>query len=315
MLTADQLHVVTCIANPMRWQSRIRLAKAFIEHMLDSGVTLTVVETAHGERPFEFADVPHIKHIPTRAATMAWSKESALNVGIRALPHDAKYICWADSDIEFRSRDWAVDTLHALQIQPVVQPWSEALDLGPHGEAMTVKSKEIQRSFGWVWRTYGDVVVWWKKQQSGEIYAYPHPGYCWSSTMSWFNQVGGLLDFSGLGAADHQVALSIVGHVENAIHGLSSNAYKERVRAWGNRAFAITQGHVGYVNGRIEHGFHGVKEKRLYVERWDILNKYEFDPNTDLVLNRWGILEVSNNKPEMRRAFEAYFAQRDEDSR
>lgn len=313
-MDASLLHVVTCVSNPVRWESRIRLARHFITHMLDSGVDLTVVETAYGERPFELADIPHIHHIPTRAATMAWSKESALNVGLRSLPPSAKYVCWADSDIEFRDPNWAEKTVHGLQIQPVLQPWSEALDLGPAGETMTIKNKEVQRSFGWVWRTTGDVVNWWKKQQNGEAYSYPHSGYCWASTMDWFDKVGGLLDFSGLGAADHQQSLAMVGQIDKAVHGLSSPGYIARVKAWGDRCYRITQGHVGFIPGRIEHAFHGDKANRLYVERWDVLNKYAFDPNTDLILNRWGILELAGNKPEMDRAFQAYFNQRNEDA-
>jgi hypothetical protein len=313
-LSAAALHVVTCVANPMRWESRIRLAKRFIEHMLDAGVDVTVVETAYGERPFELAEIPHIRHVPTRAATMAWSKESSLNVGIRALPASAKYICWPDADITFASRTWPTDILHGLQLMPVLQPWSEALDLGPNGEVMTIKGQEIQRSFGWVWRAHGNVTDWWQKKQAGEPYAYPHSGYCWSATMDWFNAVGGLLDFSGLGAGDHQMSMSMVGQIEKAIHGLSSPGYVARVKAWGDRCYGVTKGHVGYVQGRIEHSFHGAKANRLYVERWDILNKYAFDPNTDLILNRWGILELAGNKPEMERAFQAYFKQRDEDS-
>lgn len=313
-MDASALHVVTCVANPVMWESRIRLAKQFITHMLDSGVDLTVVETAYGERPFELADIPHIHHIPTRATTMAWSKESALNVGIRSLPPTAKYVCWADSDIEFRDPKWAGKTVDALQLAPVIQPWSEALDLGPAGEVMTVKGTQVQTSFGWVWREHGDVTTWWKKQQAGEPYSYPHSGYCWAATMDILNAIGLLLDFSGLGAADHQMSLGMVGLGTNAIHGLSSDAYRNSVKAWCDRGFAKVEGHVNYIPGRIEHSFHGPKELRKYVGRWDILNKWKFDPATDLHRNRWGILELSGNKPGLMRDIEGYFRGRAEDA-
>lgn len=313
-MRADLLDVVTCVANPMRWESRIRLSKLFIEHMLDSGVAVTIVETAYGERPFELDNIPHIRHIPTRATTVAWSKESAINVGIRALPPTSKYVCWADADIEFRNNDWAAETVQELQLQPVVQPWSEALDMGPRGEAMNVKGREIQRSFGWVWRTTGNVTNWWKKEQAGEPYHYPHSGYCWAARMDFLDKTGLLLDRSGLGAADHQMALGMVGLANNAIHGLSTPSYSAYVKAWGDRAYAASQGHLGFVQGRLEHHYHGDKNRRKYIERWDILNKYAFDPNTDLIVNRWGILELANNKPEMRRAFDQYFSQRWEDA-
>ena len=310
-MRAELLHVVTTVNNPMRWQSRITHAKRFIEHMLDSGVLLTVVETATGERPFDLDQIPNIRHVATRSNTISWSKESALNVGFRSLPADAKYVAWIDADVEFRSRDWAAETVHALQVKPVVQPWSEALDLGPKGETMMVKNRHVATSFGSIWAAGGNVLDWWKDL---EAYSYPHSGYAWASTMDFLNRVGLLLDFSGLGAADHQMSLGMIGHIERAVEAKCSDAYKDAIRAWGRRAFDVCQGHVGCVPGRIEHFWHGEKARRLYVERWQVLIKHKFDPHTDVHRNRWGILELSGNKPELTRDVERYFAQRDEDA-
>ena len=310
-MRADLLHVVTCHANPMRWPRREELTRQFLEHMQASGVHTTLVEVAYGERPFTFEGHHGIHWIGTRANSMAWSKESALNVGIRALPTTANYVAWIDADIEFRNKRWAEETVHALQMQPVVQPWSEAVDLGPDGEVMTVKSRQLQRSFGWVWREVGKVIDWWKDEKA---YTYPHSGYAWAATMEFLDEVGLLLDFSGLGAADHQMSLGMVGHIDHACHRLSSPSYKAAVEAWGRRAFAACQGHLGYVQGRIEHQWHGEKALRKYVERWDILNRHGFDPITDVHRNRYGILELSNNKPALRREVEAYFRARNENA-
>ena len=94
---ASMLHVVCCIANPMRWSTRTAHTRRFLEHMLTFGLgSVTLVETEYGDRPFQFADFPGIKHIPTRAKTVAWAKESALNLGIRALPPEARYVAWIE---------------------------------------------------------------------------------------------------------------------------------------------------------------------------------------------------------------------------
>jgi hypothetical protein len=84
----DTLDVVTAIANPIRWQSRARLYRQFEEQMLDSGVRLTVVECAYGDRPFELADNPHITHVPVRARSLLWVKENLLNIGLGRLKQD-----------------------------------------------------------------------------------------------------------------------------------------------------------------------------------------------------------------------------------
>jgi hypothetical protein len=85
----SDLHVVCAIFNPIRWASRKTLYQAFEEHMLDSGVSLTLVECALGGRPFELAERPHITHVPVRARTLAWNKENLINLGIQRLPEQA----------------------------------------------------------------------------------------------------------------------------------------------------------------------------------------------------------------------------------
>ncbi len=310
-MRAGLLNVVTCHINPLRWHRREELTFQFIQHMIASGVVLTLVEVEYGDRPFKFDTVPGIHWIGCRASNMAWAKESAMNVGIRSLPPGTEYVCWSDADIEFRNKNWAAETVHALQMQPVVQPWSEAVDLGPDNEIMTVSGRSIQRSFGWVWREVGTVTDWWKDPKA---YTYPHSGYAWAARMDYLDKVGLLLDFSGLGAADHQMSLGMVGSINQACHEGCTPSYRAAIEAWGQRAFTASQGHLGYVPGRIEHFFHGEKALRKYVERWDILNRHNFDPTTDLHRNRYGILELSNNKPAFRREVEKYFGQRMEDA-
>ena len=130
-MRADQLHVITAISNPILWASRIRLYADFEQHMLDSGVRLTTVECTYGEHEPQIAANPHVNYVRVRASGIhkVWIKECLLNLGISATA-DAKYIATVDADVRFRSRDWARDTVHALQHFHIIQPWAYAYDLG-----------------------------------------------------------------------------------------------------------------------------------------------------------------------------------------
>lgn len=307
--TMPPLYVIGVYANPLRWHRRLELTKRWIKDMLETvGVKLVLVEVQHGERLFELLpeEDQNYTHIGCRASTLAWSKESAVNVGIRSLPADAEYVCWCDADVEFRDPEWAIKTVHALQIWPVVQPWGEALDLGPNGEVMEIKGEHVQTSLGKLYRTTGVV-------REGSYGTYGHPGYVWAATMEFLEYVGLLLDTSGLGAADHQMAMGVIGLSERSIHTQTTPEYQAHIRAWCDRAFAFAQGHLGYVEGRIEHWFHGRKADRKYQERWSVLIEHKFDPITDLVRNRYGIVEITDRKPAMRRAMERYYIERNED--
>ena len=68
------LHVVTCVSNPLRWKSRIALYRDFERHMIESGVHLTVVECALGERPFELGGNPLIDFVGVRHSTFTFNK-------------------------------------------------------------------------------------------------------------------------------------------------------------------------------------------------------------------------------------------------
>lgn len=301
-MRADLLHVVTAVANPVRWRSRIELFHRFVQHVLDSGADLTVVECAYGDRPHELAGDGRYRHVPVRAHTLVWTKENLLNIGIQRLPDDWKYVAWLDADITFRRPDWAAETVHALQQYDVVQPWTDCYDLGPNGEHL-----QVHESFAKLW-TAGRPIV------PAGPYAFGHPGYAWAATRQALEWTGGLIETAALGAADHHMALALIGRVHESCPGNIGAGYRAPLLQWQERAMRQIAGNLGCVPGTIEHGWHGAKQKRSYTSRWDILLRNAFDPTADLKRNVWGVLELAGNKPQLRRDIDAYFRSRDEDS-
>lgn len=297
----DLLHVVTAIANPIRWESRIRLYRDFEQRMLAAGVRLTTVECAYGDRPFDLAGNPAVNHVPVRARSLVWTKENLLNLGIARLPQDWQYVAWIDADILFRRTDWAQETVQALQQYDIVQPWTDCYDLGPHDEHL-----QAHRSF---------CKQWTDQQPVGPgPYRFAHPGYAWAATRHALEHVGGLIETAALGAADHHMALALVGKMVQSLPGGIQPGYAQPIAQWQERALAHIAGNVGCVPGTIEHSWHGAKTRRRYVDRWQILIRHRFDPFTDLKRNVWGVLELAGNKPDLRRDIDAYMRGRDEDS-
>ena len=110
------------------------------------------------------------------------------------------------------------------------------------------------------------------------------------------------------------MAMAFVGEPHRGPHGACSPGYLDAVDAWCRRAARVVDGDLGYVNGTIEHFFHGAKDKRRYKDRWQILIDHGFDPRRDLRLNSHGVHELTGDKPALARAFDGYFRQRDEDA-
>ncbi|MFO1081855.1 MAG: hypothetical protein U1E23_14650 [Reyranellaceae bacterium] len=304
-MRSDLLHVVCAVANPMRWDSRLRLYRAFEAHMLDSGVRLTTVECAYGDRDFEVADSRHVNVVRVRAngAQMIWNKENLLNLGIARLP-EAKYIATVDADVFFRKRYWAAETVHELQHHCVVQPWSDCYDLGPHDEHLAVHRSFCRLVFD------GEPMQMVHKAP----YRFGHPGYAWAWRRGTLDALGGLIEMAALGAGDHHMALAMIGKADRSLPGGIHPNYRQAVMAWQERATAHVAGNIGHVDGTIEHRWHGTKERRRYVGRWEILTRHRYDPVVDLKRNVFGVVELAGNKPGLRLDVHRYFHARDEDS-
>jgi hypothetical protein len=309
-MTQPQLHVFTARFNPLGWQTPQRHYLDWARHMAGLGADVTVVECAYGEAPWVCELPGTLTHIGVRADSWAWTKECLLNLGIARRP-EAKYICWCDSDVFPRRSDWADATVAALQHYHAVQPWETCYDLGPGG------------SHGHVWRSFArqylhghPIVVGAGADFShfwGAEHEYPHSGYCWAMKRATLNEVGGLFEYGGMGAADHHQAVALLGQVHRSFPNGVSPAYRSLLEAWESRAGHAVNGRIGYVGGTIEHRFHGQKANRQYWDRWQMFLRHGFDPTTDLKRNTHGVLEFAGNKPALEHEWDQYLRMRWED--
>lgn len=304
LVSDSTLHVIAVISNPMRFHSRYRIFREWYEHMINTPhVNLIVVETAFGDRKHEVTQENNPNHLQLRTMQELWQKESMINLGVRLLPRDWKYVAWVDADVFFRDEDWAIETIHALQHYDVVQPWSECIDLGPRGNAMSL------------FRSFCSLASKDTKMQArpDDPYPYGHSGFAWACTRRFWEETHGLIDFAILGSADHHMAWALIGEVEKSVHGHSHEEFKQRCKDWQRLAYGVTKGNLGYVPGRLEHHFHGPKAKRKYRERWQILVKHQYSPLQDLGHDDQGLVYLKG-KPELQADIIKYMHGRSEDS-
>lgn len=323
--TPDQLHVIAIVHNPLRYRSRDVLFQQFVKHMEDAGVTLHIVEAAFGERHHRHTWGEH-HHIMVQHSHELWMKESMINLGFSRLPGDWKYAAWIDADVAFTRPDWAAETIHQLQHYRVVQMFQTAADLGPTGEII-----DTHNSFGW---SYADRLPKWThgnapesvEQECGYYYGgsetsgtgpkgkFWHPGYAWAIRRKVFDDLGGLVDWSALGSADHLMALAMIGNVDKSFPpGLHPN-YMKKALQWQDLATEHVRGDVGFVPGSIVHGWHGRKKDRAYISRWKVLQQHVYDPETDIRRDHQGLVHLTRPGERMRDDLRHYFRQRHEDS-
>jgi len=303
--TDSTLHVVGVLSNPVRWHTRYRLARQWLSEMeKHPNVRAYMVEAAFGDRHHEVTMMDDHCHLQLRTNTEIWIKENMINLGVRyLLPRDWKYMAWVDADITFRNPNWALETIHQLQHWPVVQPWQQCSDLGPHGNVM-----QLHQSFGWMHQQEKP-----KKKHPDDYYGFAHPGYAWACTRKFWEQANGLMDFCILGSADRHMAWAMIGDSEWSVNSELRPGYHRRVKEWQDRAVRITHKQVGFTHGRIEHNFHGSKSDRNYQSRWQILIDHKYDPDTDLMYDEQGLIYLAG-KPDFEQAIRQYNRARNEDS-
>ena len=210
-----------------------------------------------------------------------------------------------DADISFLRPDWVGETIEALQHYPVVQMFETAVDESPTSAVMSTYTGFVSSFLRGL--PYGPGA-------GGSYGPYWHSGFAWAARREAIDELGGLLDFAILGAADHHMALSLLGRAKVSLPGGVHHNYAAMVYEWQERArVAHMQGNVGCVTGSIAHHWHGSKARRRYKERWDILTEHNFDPLTDIKRDSQGLWQLTKAGFRMRNDIREYFRFRNED--
>lgn len=303
----EKLHVILCHFNPRRLAVRTRLFKETAKRLEKSGAKVWRVEVAFADRPFEVTVPLWARHIRLRTSSELWLKEAQINAAVERilkLYPKAKYVAWIDADVEFVNPNWVSETIAKLDHHPVVQMFSNAIDMTPKFDFM-----QRSQSFARLWgegHKPGDF-----ETNKAKYPTHMHPGYCWAFRADVWKKIGGMPTFGILGSGDHQMACGLVGKPKACIWPKLSPGYGQAITDWAERAYEIVQGDIGFVDGMILHAFHGAKENRGYQSRIDILRQSQFDPFKDLVFDKRGLPQIVG-KPELRRAVAAYMGSRKE---
>jgi hypothetical protein len=305
----NTLYVIAVVSNPARYHSRYRLAREFIARMqATANVQLCLVEAATGDRHFEVTEAGNRWHLQLRTNCEVWIKENMINLGIRhLLPRDWKYVAWVDCDVEFSNPQWALDTIHQLQHYPIVQPYQNAINMGPHGNILRTYD-----SVGFKVHKNG-VALPRDRKYTGDPYTFGHCGYAWACTRSFYENVKALIDFAILGSADHHMALGCRGYYSHSVHSAVHGNFMTLCHAWQERALQHTNGVIGYTVGHLRHYFHGPMARRQYIDRWSILVRHNFDPVHDLRYDEQGLIQLVG-KPLLEHDIRLYNRSRAEDS-
>ena len=298
----DKLNVIIVISNPCDYSRRYVLLNEFVKRIEEEedNVRLFIVEMVYGDQKFMVTDANNKRHLQLRTETPLWHKENMVNLAVKnLLPKNYKAFAWIDSDIEFDSPSWAVDTLKVLNgYRDVVQLFSQCIDMDREENSLNMFT-----SFGFNFSK--------KKKYCGRGLDYWHPGYAWAMTRKSYEKIGKIYDQGLLGSGDNIMAFSFVNVCEKFNNAKYSSDYNKSMLEFQKKAKGIR---LGYIPGVIRHYFHGSKKNRKYVERTEILAKYQYSPYKHITYDTNGIIVPTDRfEQNFKDEIFSYFLERKED--
>lgn len=295
----ESLYVILPYFNFCEFKKRRQLFIEFVNRIKNvPGIRVVIVECLEKEYRLKISGV--WKHLKIRTSDTMWIKEHLVNVAVRELPKDWKYVSWIDADISFLNENWVEDTIETLNFASVVQMFHTVINLGPNGEPI-----KTDKSFGYMARGSNTPYV------KNDKYGFWHPGYAWACTRKAFETMGGLIDWAILGSGDRHMAMSLIGKAMDSCPGNVHQSYKNLLLEYQYRVQNLS---LSWVPGTIVHHWHGSLANRKYRERWEILTKNSFDPLNDLTLRNDKFLQFSKTGQRLIEPIKRYFLDRDEDS-
>lgn len=306
---------VTSYFNPVGYRRPLQNLQLFASRVRSQGLPLMIVELATEDADFVIDEAWCDQLVRVRSDSVLWHKEALLNIGIGQLPHACDTVAWLDSDVLFENHDWVAQTEAALEQHRAVQPFSHCIWLPPDVEAVDpalttypTDGKEYARthSFGFAWHHFGPHSL-----EARVLYG--HVGFAWAARRDILDEIG-LYDAAILGSADYLMAHAFVGRETMLRTEGARNApgLLAHYGDWADRALAAVNGDVSYVDGTLNHLWHGQMSKRGYVPRIETLRKNDFDPRVHLQREASGLYALDAPAPLVA-AVRQHFVDRQED--
>lgn len=224
-----------------------------------------------------------------------WQKERLLNIALENLPKEYGAVAWLDCDILFENENWAQQIIDKLDRFKVVQVYKNVKRLDEFGSAGLVSN-----GISYLYKS--------GRKLNGAMIG--TTGFGWAARREVLDKIK-FIDTQILGGADAIMYFSFHGIFQSQVHKQLNDKWKNVVNDWAKLAYKEVNGSVDYIDCTITHLYHGKMKNRNYNNRYERLNKINFDPVVDLVKSENGLWKLQNS--DHAPLLESYFKSRDED--
>ena len=293
--------VLIAFFNPARFKRILKNALYIISILKENKIPYFVVEcTFHKAKP----QIPGADLVLNSDSYMFY-KEQLLNKLEPLVPEKYTKLVFLDADVLLDTPDWIDQISESLNTHDVIQPFSQSCWLTP--DNTRIRSKKMSYAFA---------IATKKTINKLTVHDY-HPGFIWALKRDIFRRLGGFFPRSIIGGGDVAFVLNLfpIEVTDELFYKAINPAFgKVILDAWRvyNTTFKEVNPKLGFLSNRALHLFHGVKENRQYVTRYeDIYTAMKGSWDDEIVTNSDGLFEFK--RPELNKVVLNYFKGRNED--
>lgn len=305
----EEFCAITVFFNPAGFKSLLNNYFVFAEQLKRQNVKLITIECAFDGGEYYIPEGENVHRL--KSNSVMWQKERLINYGVSKLPPECKYYAWIDCDVIFHDENWMNLAVEKLQTADVIQLFKKVYYM-PQGMAKYDGTKvPFMQSVAWQYRIHKN---WLARRKNGDL-SFSVPGFAWACRRELFNNINGqdgIYDKNIIGSGDTFLVDCFLNSWD--IHGFSSkfnDNMKQDLMNWCS-GIQAKQPILDYIPVDISHLWHGSLKNRKYMDRHDVILKYNYNPQEDIKLEN-DVYEWNSDKPEMHNDIRQYFFDRKED--
>ncbi|CAB3804575.1 hypothetical protein [Paraburkholderia fynbosensis] len=305
---------ITSYFNPAKYARRLENYRNFRKELRIPLVTAELSFDGTFELQADDADVV----VRASGGSVLWQKERLLNLALDAVPDDIRLVCWLDCDVIFENENWHHVAAEMLRTYPLVQLFSELVDLKASEAQWDRHRISDLRS-----RVTGNSIAWLNSHamldqsnfspRTGQDMRTACFGLAWAGSRELIAKHR-FYDAMIIGSGDRSMVCAMYGRFNDAINTLELNAARAKhYLPWAKSFHESVNGNVGCVEGALFHLWHGEIKDRHYRDRHSRFSHFPFDPAHNLTLSEsgaWQLVDASNACTDF---LQAYFHERRED--
>jgi hypothetical protein len=299
--TAHDTAVLIPFFNPARFKRILKNILYLIHVLKEKDIPYYVVECTFKKSKPQIPDATLV----VNSNSYMFYKEQLLNKLEPLVPRTYTKLIFLDGDVLFDTPDWIDQTSAALEKNDILQPFNEACWLTP--DNTRIRSKKM---------SYASAIITKQPISMSTMHDY-HPGFAWGMKRTTFHKLGGFFPRSIIGGGDVAFVLNLFPiEVTDTIFfkAINEGFGKFIIDSWReyNKKFKEVNPSLGFLYNRALHLFHGVKENRQYVSRYqDISKVIKGGWDDEITTNADGLFEFKT--PAVSNAVLSYFKGRNED--